>query len=106
MGVITTNFASGQLAVAALPGDATLTLYVGEGNVFPQPVAPDYAVMVIEDIAGIKEIVHLTARAGDVLAVDRAQEGTVAVNFVIDSRVEVRITTGFLNEFVDGGEFP
>jgi len=105
MAVLVTNFASGQLLTPITDSDTLLSLGVTQGELFPSPVAPDYAVLVIEDISANKEIVHLTARTGDTLTVTRAQEGTTAAAFAIDSRVEIRITEGFLQNFIDGGYY-
>lgn len=48
------------------------------------------------------EIVKCTARAGDVLTVVRAQEGTTARAFSVDDPVELRLTAGALVAKQDG----
>ncbi len=105
MAILLSNFASGRLLSDISAVDTLLTLYVGEGNLFPAPVGSDYAVLIVEDVIGNKEIMHMTTNLADVLTVIRAQESTSAVAFLADSRVELRITTGFLEEFIDGGTF-
>ena len=106
MEVLFNNFASGTLLGGILAADGTLTLDVGEGSFFPSPiVGVEYCVLVIEDIGGIKEVVHMTERVGDVLSVDRGEEGTTPQDYIAGSRVELRATAGFFTEFVDAGTF-
>lgn len=105
MKVLVTNFASGQLITPITDSDTILSLGVTQGDLFPSPTSPDYAVLVVEDVDANKEVMHLTSRTGDNLTVTRAQESTTARAFAIDSRVELRITEGFLQNFIDGGTF-
>jgi len=93
------------MSLAISDTDTSIILYVGEGALFPAPTGNDSSVLVLEDVNGVKEIVHMTQNLNDVLTVVRGQEGTLAAAFVIDSRVEIRLTDGFLTNFVDGGEF-
>jgi hypothetical protein len=99
------NFSSTTLASDITNLSSTLTVQAGNGNFFPSPGNNEYVVLVIENIAGAKEIVHMTSRTVDVFSIDRAQEDTVAQSFLAGSRVELRLTQGFLENFVDGGEF-
>jgi len=48
---------------------------------------------------GQLEILKATARAGDVITVERAQEGTTAKAFDVGDRVELRMTKGFYDQF-------
>ena len=105
MSVLVDNFASAQIAAPVLSTDVDITVVTGEGDRFPDPAVPDYAVLVIEDAIGNREVVHLGSRNIDVLTVLREQEGTLANDYPIDSRIELRVTAGFLQDFVDGGEF-
>jgi len=105
MSVLINNFVSAQLSAPLLAAETEVTVYAGQGAQFPEPIAPDYAVLVLEDVLGVKEIVHLTARTVDVLTIVREREGTLASDYAIDSRLEMRLTAGYLQEFVDGGEF-
>lgn len=95
-----TNNASGTLAAGALAGDTSLTLSAGQGARFPSPAGAQYALCTLENVGGNIEIVKLTSRAGDVLTVVRAQEGTIAAAFASGSRCELRITAGELGEFL------
>ena len=95
-----TNNPSGTLAAGIAPGDTSVTLGSGQGSLFPLLTGAQYSKATIEDVGGNIEVVHITARAGDVLTVARAQEGTVALDFASGSRFELRVTAGALAEFV------
>lgn len=94
------NNASAQLAAGCAPADTSITVGAGEGALFPAVGAGLYAKLTLEDVLGNLEIVHLTGRAGDVLTITRAQEGTIALSFSSGSRVENRVTAAVLNEFI------
>lgn len=100
------NGASSTLASSIVAADVTLTVQPGEGALFPTISAGQQAIVTLEDVAGNKEIVHATARSGDVLTVIRAQEGTSAADFASGSRVELRVTAGLLNSLLqkNGGD--
>ena len=105
MSLIWNNFASAQLALPAGLGDTTLTVGLGEGAVFPQPTGAEEFILVVEDESGVKEIMTCQSVVADVLTVTRGQEGTSALDFIVGSRVEVRMTAGWAQNFVDGGDF-
>lgn len=94
------NNGSGLLAAGIGDIDTSLTLESGKGSLFPSPSPGQYALLTIEDTLGNIEIVRMTSRAGDVLTVTRAQEGTIALSFASGSRVELRVTAGLLNELI------
>lgn len=95
-----TNNASATLAAGILSGDTSLTLGAGQGSRFPSPTIGQYCKCTLEDVGGNIEIVHMTARGGDVATVVRAQEGTLALAFASGSRFELRITAGVAQEFL------
>tara|TARA_R110000772_G_scaffold51809_7_gene118891 strand:+ start:976 stop:1299 length:324 start_codon:yes stop_codon:yes gene_type:complete len=99
------NFATGLLDAAILAVDTTLDVGTGEGLLFPNPTGGDWVILVIEDTSGNKEVVHMTAKATDTFTILRAQEGTLAQAFALGSRIEMRITSGFLTNMVDGGDY-
>ena len=91
-----TNNATGKLAVA-LPIDGTaLELQTGEGALFPAPGVDQFCYLTLVDSEQYIEIVKCTARTGDVLTVERGQEGTVSRVFEIGDVCELRITAGSL----------
>ena len=93
------NNAFSVLASAATSGGTTLTLATGTGSRFP---AADFLVTLIGyDGSGNEnawEIVRCTARAGDILTVVRAQEGTTAIAWPDAARIENRVTAAAMEE--------
>jgi hypothetical protein len=75
------------------------TLATGTGARFPNPTGSDYFMLTFTDAATglLNEIVKVTARAGDVLTIVRAQEGTTALNWAAGDNANGLITAGFLN---------
>jgi hypothetical protein len=92
MPVILKNNAFGFLQSAISNSDTSVTLQAGYGASFPTLAAGEYFYMTIAPTAGASEIAKCVARAGDVLTVVRAQEGTTALAFAAGSRVELRVT--------------
>lgn len=95
-----TNNASGTLAAGIAPGDTSVTLGSGQGSKFPILSGGQYCIATIEDVLGNIEVVRVTSRAGDVLNITRAQEGTTALTFASGSRFELRVTAAGLQEFL------
>lgn len=87
------NNAESTLLLAALVGDGTITIAPGDAAKFPSPIAPQIAkVTVVQRNTGAREIMHITARAANVLSVVRAQEATAALAFAINDIVSMRMT--------------
>lgn len=95
-----TNNASGTLAAGIAPGDTSVTLGSGQGSRFPILSGGQYCIATLEDVLGNIEVVRVTSRAGDVLNITRAQEGTTSLTFASGSRFELRVTAAGLQEFV------
>jgi hypothetical protein len=72
----------------------------GKGSLFPIVGAGSYFYVTLVDVSGNYEIVKATARTGDILTVVRAQQGTLAIPFPANSRIELRVTADLIN---DGG---
>lgn len=81
-------------------GSTTLTLASGQGSKFPNPGGGNYFLLTLFQVAGgietNHEIVKCTARAGDLLTITRAQEGTIARAFNAADPVSMRLTAGSL----------
>ena len=93
MGVrLYSDSASGRLAADIIPADTSITLEPGQGLTFPTPSGGDWAILSLEDSSGAKEKVKLTGLAGDILTVERGQEGDTALPFLAGSRCELRLT--------------
>lgn len=100
------NNAASELASAVTSGAVSLTLKTGGGAKFPTPSGGDFFLVTLYQKVGQDEINHeivkCTARAGDVLTVVRAQEGTTARAFSVDDPVELRLTAGSMSAKQDG----
>lgn len=92
------NNASSTLAAAAAAAALTVQLAPGDGARFPNPQnGDDFLVTLFQRVGATEqnwEIVLCTARAGDVLTIVRAQEGTIAFPFNPGDFVEMRLTAG------------
>ena len=98
------NNAASTLALQAQLIDTVLTVSAGTGNRFPAPAATEWFFATIQ--SGVNyEIVKCTARAGDVLTVVRAQDGTSArlwsAGASIDMRIPKIVLESFLQEIAD-----
>src|SRR5438046_600591 len=83
------NFIGSTVAVAPSPADSGLTLTVasGDGAIFPTP--PFNCTV---NGTGTPEIVRVTSIVGDVLTIQRSQEGTAARAIAIADAIAVTIT--------------
>jgi len=92
MGLKIANNAVSTLAASITDADLTISVQPADAGKFPVLDEGDWHPATIIDAANNLEIVRVTARAGNVLTVLRAQEGTTAKNFVSGARIDVRIT--------------
>lgn len=86
------NNAVSRLANAVTTLSTELSLTAGDGSKFPALSAGDWFPLTVISSNGSLEIMRCTARAGDVLTVTRAQEGTPTRSFFAGDRVELRMT--------------
>lgn len=99
---IFTNNAQSRLASEINSSQTTITVRSAEGALFPSPgVGEIFKVTVYDPLDGSREIMHCTSRSGDVLTVERGQEGTTALAFDADSPVVSAITAGTLEWLQD-----
>lgn len=78
--LLAANNAQSVLAAGISASATSLTLNTGTGALFPSPVSGTsfFKLTLIDAATGsLTEIVHVTARAGDVFTIQRGQEGTV-----------------------------
>ena len=96
------NNAQSRLASEINSSQTTISVRSGEGANFPSPVTGEIFKVTVYDLTlGVREIMHCTARSGDNLTVERAQEGTTALAFDADSPVVNAITAGTLEWLQD-----
>lgn len=98
MSYLAKNNAYGLLSAWISSGASTLTLQAGQGDRFPVIIPPDFTFVTLENAAGLREIVKVTARAAasDVLTIVRAQEGTTARSWSAGDVVELRMVASLV----------
>lgn len=104
MGVVITNNAVSKLASSIAKASTVVAVSAGEGVKFPSLGAGQWFPVTIIKASGEYEIVRCTGRAGDVLTVVRAQEGTASLDFSVGDRVEHRVTAAAFAEFVQAND--
>jgi len=92
MGIKLANNVSATVPAAVSSVATSLSVSSGQGALFPTLGGSDYFFATLVSSAGTIEIIKVTARTDDAMTVVRAQEGTLAVPFPANSRLEMRIT--------------
>lgn len=94
-----TNNAASTLAANIGPAALSLTVNTGDGALFPTLTGAQFFLATLNKVtSGIEyafEVVKVTAVAGDIFTIVRAQEGTTALSFLTGDRVSLRMTAGF-----------
>lgn len=93
------NNATSTLAASIASDATTLTVASIDAEKYPTLVDGDWFPLTIVDGTGNLEVVRVTARAGAVLTITRAQEGTTAKAFNAGSRVDMRMTAAVFAQF-------
>jgi len=90
------NNASSTLAAPISNTALSVSLAAGTGSLFPNPSAGQQFALTFNDAATglLTEIVYCTARSGDALTIVRAQEGTVAQNWLAGDLAANLLTIG------------
>lgn len=100
------NMASSRLAEGIGPSSTVLQLLTGDGAKFPELDGGDwFPVAVVNDFAQV-EFMRCVGRNGDLLTVQRAQEGSIARSYSAGDVVELRLTVSALEELRDLGASP
>lgn len=99
MSIIFKNNAASVLAVQAQLVATTIEVANGTGSRFPTPTSGEFFYATIQSVVNW-EIVKCTARAGDVLTVERAQDGTVARLWGAGTAIDMRIPKIVLESFL------
>ena len=105
MGVQLKNNASTTVPLAISSTATSLTVLSGTGARFPTLGAGDFFYATIQDVNNHFEIVKVTARADDVMTIERAQEDTLAIPFPANSRFELRVTAENLAQVIESLDF-
>jgi hypothetical protein len=90
------NNASSTLAAPISSTALSVSLAAGTGALFPNPSAGQQFALTFNDAATglLTEVVYCTARSGDTLTIVRAQEGTVAQNWLAGDLAANLVTEG------------
>lgn len=102
--LLATNNAESVLASAISATNTSLIVSAGTGAEFPDAVAGEsYFKLTITDAAtgSQVEIVNVTAKAGDIFTIERAQEGTLARAWADNDMVANMMTADTLNVIAD-----
>lgn len=91
------NNAVSRLAASITEIASSVSIQSADIGKFPLLAEGDWHPVTIFDAAGNMEILKVTARNGNVLTVERGQEGTAAKPFSADSGIEIRLTSGIIN---------
>lgn len=96
------NNASSTLAGPISNSAVSLNLASGTGALFPNPSAGQQFALTLNDAATglLTEIMYCTARVADTLTVVRAQEGTVAQNWLAGDLAANLVTAGQMEAMV------
>lgn len=92
------NNAISTIAASITAAATSLSVQGADAGKFPSLDAGDWHPATIIDPAGNMEIVRVTARAGAVMTIVRAQEGTTARAFAAGARIDIRLTAGAFAE--------
>ena len=97
--LLAANNAQTVLAAGISSTATSLTVNAGTGTLFPSPVAGKsfFKLTIIDAATGsLTEIVHVTARNGDVFTIQRGQEGTVPRSWSANDIAANMMTAGTL----------
>ena len=100
MPALFTNYASAPLAASISAAATSISITTGSGALFPTITAGGFFYATLTNSSNQLEIVKVTARAGDVFTVVRAQEGTIAKAYSAADKIELRVTAASLENFV------
>lgn len=92
---VASNNATARTAAAISALDTTISLAVGQGDLFPNPASGTVFAATLSNASGtIREIVYCTARTGDVLTIQRGQEGTTPAAWPAATLIQTLLTNG------------
>jgi hypothetical protein len=100
------NNAVGTLAASITSASTSLVLGAGQAVAFPAPTAGQSFYVTLTDAATqtLKEIVQVTAVAGDVFSIIRAQDGTTALSWNTNDIVQQCVIAQELRGFENAAE--
>jgi microcystin-dependent protein len=100
MGIKLANNAVSRLSGNITNSATTLNLVPGDGVKFPALLAGDWFPCTLVNANGDIEVIRVTERSTDSLTIVRAQEGTIAREFLAGDRIELRLTVAAMSEII------
>lgn len=97
MGLKLKNNASSSLAASMSETETMIRVLAGHGVRFPTLGTGDWFPLALQNVQGDIEYVRATSRAGDVITVTRAQEGTSPIVFDAGDVVFLPLTVAALS---------
>ncbi|EOI7396797.1 hypothetical protein OZ713_004150, partial [Yersinia enterocolitica] len=104
--LLSANNASTVLSAGISASATTLTVNTGTGGLFPSPVSGTsfFKLTLVDAATGtLTEIVHVTARTGDIMTIVRGQEGTTNRLWSANDIAANMMTAGTLDLFAQSG---
>jgi hypothetical protein len=98
MAMMFANNATSTLAAGITNVAVSLTVQSGKGALYPTLGAGDYFYGTLTNVAGVVEIIRVTARAADTFTIVRAQDSTTALAWNTGDKVELRLVAASLND--------
>ncbi len=96
------NNAASTLASTCSIVATSLAVQTGHGSRFPSPTGDQRVAITVQNGSAF-EIMEVTARAGDILTVERAKDGTIAQTWLAGSSVDIRLPRIVLDSFAQKG---
>ena len=100
MPVLLKNNVSSTLLSDISASDVELTVASGEGASFPAISGSDSFFITVTNPGGAQEIMKVTARTSDTMAIVRAQDGTTARDFTANALVQMLVNAASVSQFV------
>lgn len=94
------NNASATLAASITSTSTSITVTTGQGALFPALSAGDYFYATLFNSSNNIEIIKVTARSSDTMTAVRGQDGTTARAYAAADKLELRLVSAALNDFV------
>jgi hypothetical protein len=101
MGIQLKNNAVSIIPLAISSTDTSFAIRTSDGGLFPTLGTGDYFYATISGVTGAYEIVKVTARVDNVFTVVRAQDGSIAIPFPANSRIELRVSVANVRDILD-----
>lgn len=94
------NRISALITATLSSSDSTVQLEAGAGALLPVLAEGEIIRATLIDPSGVSEIVNGILIIGDVVTLQRGQEGTPVATFAVGSRFEMRLTAGIADNFL------